>query len=411
MGSYITLDIGKLEVDWGKNSNFFDHSPLFRPSDVKEIPYLYANDVVIEQEGYARKLSRISRRFDLLGYDCVSAESMYKRAALEYMDSGFSITLPFEAYRNAVKKIDISNPDMSKMENVDFSDRRNLGLYVAKCVLDQPDVRSLPCAEVIAGREVRGTPRDATEYFLQCLNPYIILRLLADNPANADVELYWYYYDVVHNGWVEREQIVKELAPENKILLVTEGTSDALVLRKSIEELYPDISDFFEFIDVTEKFPFTGTGNLYNFCVALCQIKIQNQVMVVFDNDTAGIEKYRKALELVRPKSFMITRLPDHADFSDFPTIGPHGESADNINGRAVAIECFLDLCSTELLPRVRWGSYNKGEQKYQGELEGKDEYVRAFKSASLTSGDYDTTKLKYLVDWLISEWLHRIKR
>lgn len=52
MGSYITLDIGKLEVDWGKNSNFFDHSPLFRPSDVKEIPYLYANDVVIEQEGY-----------------------------------------------------------------------------------------------------------------------------------------------------------------------------------------------------------------------------------------------------------------------------------------------------------------------------------------------------------------------
>lgn len=410
MGSYITLDIGNLEVDWGKNSNFFDHSPLFHPSDVKEIPYLYANDVVIEQEGYARKLSRISCRLDLLGYDYVSAESMYKRAALEYLDSGFSITLPFDAYRNAVKKIDISNPDMSKMENVDFSDRRSLGLYVAKCVLDQPEIKILPCAEVISGREVCGTPRDATEYFLQCLNPYIILRLLADNPANADVELHWYYYDVVHNGWVEREQIVKELTPENKILLVTEGTSDALVLRKSIEELYPDISDFFEFIDVTEKFPFTGTGNLYNFCVALCQIKIQNQVMVVFDNDTAGIEKYRKALELVRPRSFMITRLPDHADFSEFPTIGPHGESADNINGRAVAIECFLDLRSTEFLPRVRWNSYNKGEQKYQGELERKDEYVRAFKSASLTSGEYNSAKLKYLVDWLISEWLHRIK-
>ena len=60
MGSYITLGIGKLEVDWGKNSNFFDHSPLFRPSDVKEIPYLYANDVAIEQEGYSRKLSRIN---------------------------------------------------------------------------------------------------------------------------------------------------------------------------------------------------------------------------------------------------------------------------------------------------------------------------------------------------------------
>lgn len=410
MGSYIELDIGKLEVDWGKNSNFFDHSPLFRPSDVKEIPYTYANDVVIEQEGYSRKLSNVARRLDLLGYDCISAESMYKKAILEYMDSGFSIKLPFDTYHNAVKQIDITNPDMSIMENVDFSDRRNLGLYVAKCVLDQPEIRNFPCAEIISGREVFVTPRDATEYFLQLLNPYIILRLLADNPANDDVELFWYYHDVVDNGWVERKHIVKELAPENKILIVTEGTSDALVLRKSIEELYPDISDFFEFIDVTEKFPFTGTGNLYSFCVALCQIKIQNQVMVVFDNDTAGIEKYRKALELVRPRSFMITRLPDHTDFSEFPTIGPHGESADNINGRAVAIECFLDLGSTALLPRVRWGSYNKGERKYQGELESKDEYVRAFKSANLTSGEYNTAKLKYLVDWLISEWINRTR-
>ena len=408
MGSYIRLDIGKLEVDWGKNSHFCDHSPLFRPSDVKEIPYSYAYDVVIEQEGYSRKLSRISRRLDLLGYDYISAESIYKRAALEYTDSGFSITLPFEAYRNAVKKIDISNPDMSKMENVDFSDRKDLGLYVAKCVLEQPEIKNLPCAEVISEREVCGTPRVAAEYFLQCLDPYIILRLLADNPANADVELYWYYYDVVHNGWVDREQIVKELDPEKKVLLVTEGTSDALVLRKSIEELYPDISDFFDFIEVTEKFPFTGTGNLYNFCVALCQIKIQNKVMVVFDNDTAGIEKYRKALELVRPESFMITRLPDHADFLEFPTIGPHGESVDDINGRAVAIECFLDLCSTEFLPRVRWGSYNKGERKYQGELEQKDEYVRVFKSTDLTSGKYNTAKLRYLIDWLIDEWIKR---
>ncbi len=31
MGSMIQLSVGRLEIDWGKNPGFADHSPLYQP--------------------------------------------------------------------------------------------------------------------------------------------------------------------------------------------------------------------------------------------------------------------------------------------------------------------------------------------------------------------------------------------
>ena len=33
-GSMISLGVGTMEIDWGKNSYFKDHSALFKPEDV-----------------------------------------------------------------------------------------------------------------------------------------------------------------------------------------------------------------------------------------------------------------------------------------------------------------------------------------------------------------------------------------
>ena len=82
----------------------------------------------------------------------------------------------------------------------------------------------------------------------------------------------------------------------------------------------------------------------------------------------------------------------------------------ENINGRAVAIECFLDFGSVQKSPCVRWTSYNKNERQYQGELESKDEYIRAFKQCDLTDGSYDTSKLEFLIEYIISQWTDRKK-
>ena len=87
MGSMITLGIGRMEIDWGKNSFFRDHSVLFKPSDVKPIPYYYvdmdSDEPIIElKEGYARKLSSIKSRLDLLGYDLASINFICLRSSV-----------------------------------------------------------------------------------------------------------------------------------------------------------------------------------------------------------------------------------------------------------------------------------------------------------------------------------------
>lgn len=70
--SRITLGVGKMEIDWGKNSFFRDHSEIFKPYDVKKIPYYCADDdgnvYMEEREGLCRSLASMKDRLEMLGY-------------------------------------------------------------------------------------------------------------------------------------------------------------------------------------------------------------------------------------------------------------------------------------------------------------------------------------------------------
>lgn len=412
MGTYITLEIGELEIDWGKNAAFRDHSALFRPSDAKKISISRYDEQGTESgEVYSRKLRNIRRRLDLLSYDINSLERMYIDSVRNYTDFGYSITLPFDVFFDAAKTVDVSKPDIGRMENREYPDRRKFCAYVTTCLLEQEEVRDRQWASRLDEDVDSFTPEQAIADFLEGFDPYIFLRIIAENPNNLDLEVFWYFDEVVNSGYVRRNQVVKELSQEKRILIVTEGTSDSLVLKKTINALYADISDFFEFIDVSEKFPFTGTGNLYNFCLAMCQIKIQNNLIVLFDNDTAGVDKFLKTMALDKPETFVVMRLPDHPTFSNFETIGPQGVSSADINGKAVAIECFLDFQSVSIRPCVRWWSYEKGQQQYQGKMEAKEHYVEAFKTCNLIDGSYDVSKLIHLVDYIIQCWVNRERK
>lgn len=414
--SMITLGIGQMEIDWGKNSVVNDHSVLFQRCDLKLIPYYYVNyntdkPFVKMREGFSRKLKYMKPRLELLGYDLASIRTRFDKLIQDHENHSCTVPLNFDAFYETIMAVDLTVASTIKYEIEGYDNGYDLGEYVAKCVLQIPEINQKLVGAPPGDREDYFAWKDVINdlsIFLENLDPYITLRILAENPANVDLEVQWNFGDAVEGGWISQEDIFVDVSPVNQVLIVTEGSSDSFILKKTIDEMFPEIADFFDFVDMKENYPFTGTGNLYNFCMGLCRINVLNNIMVIFDNDTAGVEKYKQAVLLKKPQSFLVTKLPDYPDFCSIQTVGPQGNTIENINGKAVAIECFLDFDSVPNPPRVRWTEYRKNEKAYQGELENKDAYVRSFKQAKLTGSTYNSTKLKYLVEYLIKQWISR---
>ncbi len=405
MGSMISLGVGRMEIDWGKNNLFANHSALFQPNDVKLIPYYYVDDdnpIIVEQEGYSRDLYSVKKRLDLLGYTLQSVEEKYNETLEECLNHGIKVVLSYDSFSKLLKEIDINKINTPELSIEYDENEYDLGEFVRRCIIPEKEIYDRLLLAVNGNKSNLGYE---LETFFENLDPYIILRLLAENESCKELDVYWSFFDIVEGGWASREEIISPLSDNQKILIVTEGSSDSFIIKKSIDQLYPEISDFFKFIDMQENYPFTGTGSLYNFCCGLMKIGTLNKIIVVFDNDTAGNQTYNKLLQLPQMKNLLITKLPYVSELENINTIGPQGISVENINGTAVAIECFLDFAVISEPPLIRWTNFVEKAQKYQGSLINKDEYVRYFKNANLTNDKYNTSKLKLLIDHLLNQW------
>ena len=271
----------------------------------------------------------------------------------------------------------------------------DLGEYVSELFRDAEFTKANPEFGVL-------TREDGT--FFENLNPYVTLRLLAENPRNADKEVVWGFADVLEGGWVEEAKIYEGVPEADRCLVVTEGSSDGRVLREALPLVAPDIVDFFEFVDMSENYPFTGTGNVFRFCQGLASIRIQNRILVVLDNDTAGHNAARRIGALDLPPRMRVAVLPDLDECRSVKTLGPSGEQREDINQRAVSIEWFLDTSSGHCPPPVvRWTSYDQQLDRYQGELIGKDDYVRDFLEAVKRRDERRWPKLALLWDHLLA--------
>ena len=408
MGSMISLGVGRMEIDWGKNNFFRNHSALFQTSDVKMIPYYYVDDdgnpLIVEKEGYSRQLKLVKPRLDLLGYTLEMIEEKYNQLRSDCLCHGIKNVLSYETFSKILKEIDVRRINTPELAAEYDEYGYDFGEFVRRCIIPEKEIHQR-LLDAVDGDEFE--LRFGLEEFFENMDPYIILRLLAENESCRELDVFWSFSDVVEGGWVEKEDIVIPLSDEQKILIVTEGSSDSFIIKRTIDTLYPEISDFFNFIDMQENYPFTGTGNLYNFCCGLMKIGVLNQIIVLFDNDAAGNEKYEMLIRMPHMKNLLIAKLPYLTNFENVDTVGPQGVAVSNINGAAVAIECFLDFNSCKRVPLVRWTNYVDKAERYQGALVAKDEYVRSFRNADIREDGYDSSKLKKLIDYLLEQWCY----
>jgi hypothetical protein len=388
MGSMISLGLGRLEVDWGKNNFFINHSKLFLPGDIAPAIYYYAEGHQETQSAFVRKLRSVIKRLELLGYTMDECRRHYEESAELLPDYYPDPEISFDMLRRALRSVDVTR--MLIPQDSDY----DLGEFAARAILSDPEFTKTE-AELTSLTEYDGT-------FFENLGPYVILRLLGENPNNLDQEVVWCYQDVVDGGWAEESRLYEGLSDADRYLIVTEGSSDASILRSALPLVEPDVADFFDFVDMTENYPFTGTGNLVRFCQGLARIRIQNKILVVLDNDTAGLLAFQRIRSLSLPRNMRVTLLPSLDEMSGITTLGPSGESVEDVNGKAVSIECFLDFeFGPKTPPAIRWTSFNPDLGVYQGELLNKEQYARSFFENS-KDASYDLQKLGYLWDHLI---------
>jgi hypothetical protein len=395
MGSTVHLALGPFEVDWGKNNSLRLHGEIYQPGDVTLVPDVYVDNdgrhITQMQTGTSRSLSKVLPRLELLGYTLDTSRAEFNSIvnAFGYGD----LAVSFDDLASALAKMDVD------AAATDYHEDYDLGEFFARELFDRIGLQKRL-------DEDRGGRYELGEV-MENLHPYVILRLLAENPVNLSRPVTWHYHDVVENGWVQPETIAGSIGDVRRFLIVTEGSSDAHIIRKAFELLRPEIADFFSFVDMQEGYPFTGTGNLHKFSQGLVAIGIENRVIVLYDNDLEGSLRLRDTSGLNLPPNMRVIQLPTVQQLAAFRTIGPNGGGVADINGRAAAIECYLDLAfgraTGEQEPTVRWTVYNERADAYQGALMFKESYTRRFLKLKAREETYDYSKLEAVLERIVA--------
>lgn len=416
MGTIIELKVGGVSIDWAKNNAGNDHGFLFqegdrgrRHSEDTNYDYYAANpelDVAAREASLARSLKSVLPRLDLIGCTLETARTEYEAVVANHIeiaeDLGWdsSKVLTFDEYCALVSRYPLASLSDT---HVAIDETRD-AIVQAPFRSDQEEIDRLPPT---------GDPSywSAKTYFASricLLSPYSMLQVFGQCESNEDAEVVWQYGSLVDAGWASLSEFAAGASRTQKILVATEGSSDSSILKCAFTLLRPDIADFFSFIDVDERHPFWGTGNLVKFAEGLVRIDMQNKVLFVLDNDAEGVDALKRLVDLRMPGNMRAMRLPDHELFRSFPAIGPEGVRPSDINGRAAAIECYLDLRHPNYGPPiVRWSNYKKDIDAWHGALEHKDSYTRHFFNQtpeSIRAGSYDFTRLDLVLDAITAE-------
>ncbi|GHU12136.1 hypothetical protein AGMMS50225_19340 [Betaproteobacteria bacterium] len=417
MGTEITLEVGKLTLDWSKNSRGVDHGVLFQerdrkrhPSDQLDYEYIAENneDVGDAEMAFVRSLRDVVPRLELLGFTLQRAEREYTNRVDAWR----------EEYQWESENEDKSTPDIMNFDEFkSFATKHSLKDLSSDYIdYDTPNRDELARGRFNSDSETQRLPSSSqwdnyyseTSYFGQMINilhPYSILRILAVNTDNLAVDVVWQYGPLIESGWASEAEFTPNARRTQTFLIATEGNSDVRILEHAFKLLRPEIADFFRFIDMSSGYPFTGASNLVQFAKGLATIDLLNQVVVLFDNDAAGFRAYKQLLKHTLPLNIRVMMLPELDEFHAFRTKGPQGETYADINRRAAAIECYLDTSNGE--PLVVWTSYMEDLKIYQGALDKKEEYTNAFMQQTLetvSAGSYDLKKLNAVLDSLSTE-------
>ena len=427
MGTEISLDVGGMTVDWSKNMRGTNHGPLYQERDRKRLTCDQIDYAYFEREGesptgfemsFSRSLRAIVPRLEMLGFRLESVRQAYEAATRQWREDRLTVADILEANGSTIDAVpgpmsfdeylqfvsahpieslsDEFNEDDDRTGDQMFKDRFGGDSQLARIPSD------------LEGRSWAYSERSFFGAVIGFLDPYSTLRLLAECSDNLGLTVDWRYGPLVENGWATVDEFEPSARRHQTFLIATEGSSDVHILNHAIKLLRPEVADFFRFIDVSERHPFSGTGGLVKFAEGLAKIDVQNKIVFLFDNDAEGVEALKAVRRFKLPSNMSTLLLPDLEEFRQFPAQGPDGIQNSDINGRAAAIECYLDLNLPQYGPaKVVWTNFRKDSGVYHGALEHKESYAKEFfgqTRETIRDGCYDASRIEQVLNALIDE-------
>ncbi len=171
--------------------------------------------------------------------------------------------------------------------------------------------------------------------------------------------------------------------PENSLrIILTEGSTDVEFLRESLLLLYPHLAEYYSFLDFAPFRSQGGAGSLVTVIKSFAAAGITNRIIAIFDNDAAAFDARRSLETIPIPTNIAICNYPNLTSLSAYPTLGPGGIAALDVNGLAASIELYLgqDVLTNDNgnFP-VQWKGFIGALRKYQGEVMHKPKIHDAF--------------------------------
>ena len=330
---------------------------------------------------YVCETSKVVDRLNVMGFTLQRVREEFeigRQTELEEMghhDSEFFENLTFDVYAAAFAKI--------------IADRLN------------PFDQQYP---ILGHVQIEGGSDSLTEYILWSIkNPsYGIFRFdkdvrlvirLACEVAPPNTNVVQDITDIVYSGgyYKECEAVCEKETralisgyPENSpIIILTEGSTDASILKEALVLLYPHLSAYYSFFDFQSSGAKGGTGPLVLLVKSFVAAGITNRVIALLDNDTAALEAKGVLDKISLPPNIAVLHYPDLELLRSYPTLGPGGLVPLDINGLAASIELYFGedvLClEQDTLTPIQWKGYNSTLNQYQGKVLQKKRLHAAF--------------------------------
>lgn len=184
VGTEITLSLNGITIDYGKNRYWRRHHWLFPPDSIREIDYLYADNVTETKPGFETALQKTHFRLCHLGYSLQETKSRFESAVIRWNRTA-DLRLSFADFYARLTSLDFPALTTADLKPYVWDFRR----FVVDLLTDWD------------------TDDAGLEDFIFGLDFAITLRVLADPIANRSLPLRWHHQDLVDSGWASMEDL------------------------------------------------------------------------------------------------------------------------------------------------------------------------------------------------------------